>query len=78
MQNSLVYGGEIKEESVKGNIVKPTLIKEKSLSSRFNTTYFMQIMHDVFLSSERWLKDNQIKAVKMGITHVIIEERYSS
>ena len=36
----------------------------------------MRIMEDVFLSSNLWLKHKIKKAIKMGITHIIIEENY--
>lgn len=37
----------------------------------------MRIMEDVFLGSTLWIKYRVNKALKMGITHVIIEEAFS-
>ena len=37
----------------------------------------MQIMEDVYLSNDLWLKKYHEKAIRLGITHVIIQESLS-
>ena len=36
----------------------------------------IRIMEDVFLSSHLWIKHKANKAIKLGITHIIIEEKF--
>ena len=38
----------------------------------------MRIMQDVFMGSEKWIRRNAKKAVAMGITHIVIEEKLNN
>ena len=38
----------------------------------------MKIMKDIFISSESWIKARAQYAVKLRMTHVIIEKRFST
>eukprot|EP00347_Sterkiella_histriomuscorum_P005241 403357349 len=99
-QNSLVYGGEIKEENLPQNQMQATgglqdqenynninmslgddsivAKTQKMMKGQQSNGSVMQILEDVFLTSERWLKENQLRSIQMGITHIIIEQQYSS
>lgn len=35
----------------------------------------MSIMKDVFISSDNWIKVRSQQAVKLGITHVIVDQQ---
>ena len=38
----------------------------------------MRIMEDVFIASNFWLQLRSSKAIKLGITHVVLDKSYSS
>jgi len=86
-QNSQVFGGEIKEENIYNfdqechlNHSETQALQNEELKeegSEENKTkkqeiFPMQIIGDIFLSQKHWLVKNMDKAVKLGITHLII------
>jgi len=38
----------------------------------------MRIMEDVFISSNFWLQRRSSRAIKLGITHVVVDVKHSS
>ena len=38
----------------------------------------MRIMEDVFIASNFWLQRRSSRAIKLGITHVVIDAKHSS
>lgn len=52
--------------------------KNASMSKATKSGSLMQVLEDVYLANEKWLKTNKRVCIKLGITHVIIEAKFST